>query len=63
MPHLARLVEDPIPFVRANAAIALAQIGHENGVPHLERLARDGVPRVAKIGQDALALLKGTLRQ
>ncbi len=63
VPHLARLIEDPIPFVRAHTAIAMAQIGHENGVPHLERLARDSVPRVAKISQDALALLKGTLRQ
>lgn len=53
-------MEDPIPFVRAHTAIALAQIGHASGLPTLERLAQDSVPRVAKISQDALALLRNS---
>jgi hypothetical protein len=41
----------------------MAQIGHEGAMPLLERLTRDSVPRVAKISQEALALLKGTTRR
>ena len=49
--HLAKLIEDEIPFTRAHTAIALAQIGHKSGLPYLENLAEDSMPRVAKISE------------
>lgn len=60
---LAKLVGDPIPFVRAHAAIALSQIGHKRGLQYRERSAKDRIPRVASISAQAQDPLRKVTQQ
>lgn len=54
------LTGGPIPFVRAHAAIGLAEIGRPEGAEAIRRLAEeDHVERVRNIAKQALDLLPG----
>lgn len=50
-----------MPFVRAHAAIGLAQVGDERGLEAVERVANDEAPRAAQVGSQALQMLRQIL--
>lgn len=54
IPHLAKLLEDPVPNVRLEVAAAITKIGTQHSLQPLMQATRDSVPEIQMMAVDGL---------
>jgi len=58
IPGIAKLLGDPSPTIRGDAAYVLGIIGHEDGLPYLEEAHNDENPLVRETVEEAIHAIK-----
>ncbi len=59
IPGIAKLLKDPSPTFRGDAAYLLGIIGHEDGLPYLEQARNDENMHVRETVEEAISAIKG----